>query len=302
MSSSTLAPMRRPSGVRVWFVAARPATLTAAVGPVAVGTALAAADGVFQSLPAALALLGALLIQLGTNFFNDYADFLKGADTQERIGPARVTQKGWLTPRAVLSGAIVTFGLAMGCGVYLVVVGGWPVVAIGLTSIACGVLYTGGPRPLGYLGLGDLFVLVFFGIVAVCGTYYVQALTLSAHVIWASIPIGALATAILVVNNLRDRETDVKAHKRTLVVRFGERFGRLEYVVLIVAAYAIPVAMWAAGSVSDGWLLPVLSLPMAAFCVRDVARLDGTSLNPILGSTARLGLLYSLLLAGGIVL
>jgi len=292
----------RPSTLRVWLAAIRPATLTAALVPVGVGSALAAADGAFRPWVAAAALLGAMLIQIGTNLHNDYSDFEKGADTADRLGQARATQRGWLTPTQVAFAAGLVALLAMAVGVYLVTIGGWPIVVIGLSSLLCAWAYTGGPKPLGYVGLGDVFVLVFFGGVAVCGTYYVQALEWSAAALWASVPVGTLATAILVVNNLRDRHTDALAGKRTLVVRFGERFGRAEYTLMLAVAYVIPPLAWALNVGHAGWMLSWLSAPLAWVELRAVARSDGASLNPLLGRTARLGLVYGLLLAVGALL
>ena len=289
------------SRIATWLAAIRPATLTAALGPVAVGTGLAAADGKLDVLPALAALVGAMLIQIGTNLFNDWADFEKGADTEERLGPARAVQRGWLSGRQVLSGAIMSFALAIAVGIYLVVHAGPWLVAIGLVSVLCGFAYTGGPAPLAYTGMGDIFVLGFFGVVAVSGTYFVQALTLTPHVVIASLAVGALATAILVVNNLRDRHTDARAGKRTLVVRFGERFGRGEYITLVAAAYAVPLSMFALTG-QTGWLLPLLSVPLAVHRVRQMLRTDGRALNAELGATAQLGLLFNGLLAAGVLL
>ena len=229
MSSEMLpinTPMSKPSASKVWLAAIRPATLTAAVGPVAVGTGLAAADHQFSAAPALAALVGAMLIQVATNLHNDYEDFVRGADTDDRLGAPRATQRGWLNARQIITAAIAAAILAVLVGIYLVWVAGWPIVAIGLGSLLCGFAYTGGPAPLGYLGLGDLFVFIFFGVVAVTGSYYVQALTVTSSVLIASTGVGALATAILVVNNLRDRHTDKGAGKRTLAVRLGQRFGR----------------------------------------------------------------------------
>jgi len=292
------------AALKVWLAAIRPATLTAALGPVVVGSALAASDGVFDALPAVAALLGALFIQIGTNLFNDWADFEKGADTDDRLGPPRAVQRGWLSARQVLVGSFVSFALAVAVGVFLVLHAGWPLVVVGLVSIVCGLLYTGGPAPLAYTGLGDPFVLTFFGVVAVCGTYFVQALTLTPAVVAASLSVGALATAILVVNNLRDRDTDARAGKRTLVVRFGERFGRLEYGLLIGLAYVVPIAAYllAPERASWGWLLPLATLPLALHRVRKVGATDGAALNTELAATAQLGLLFNLLLATGVML
>jgi 1,4-dihydroxy-2-naphthoate polyprenyltransferase len=296
-----------PSIARAWLLAIRPATLTAALGPVAVGTGLAAADGAFDASVALAALLGATFIQIGTNLYNDYADFKKGADTDERLGPARAVQRGWLGPEQVRAGAAVSFGIASLFGGYLILVAGWPILVIGLLSLLSGVLYTGGPAPLAYTGLGDLFVILFFGFAAVCGTYYAQALALAPATYAGAGAVGLLATAILVVNNLRDRHTDAKAGKRTLVVRFGERFGRREYVLCIVLSYllvaAVPAVSMAQGlTVAWGWLLPWLTLPLAIHQTRQVLGTDGAALNPHLGGTARVGLLFSLLLALGVTL
>lgn len=299
-TASIASAKSRPSTMSIWFQAMRPKTLTAAVAPVSVGTGLAVADGVFQWMPVVAALVGATLIQIGTNLANDYFDFKKGADTQERLGPARVTQKGWVSPRQVAKATAVAFGLSALVGSYLVYVGGLPIVVIGVASIISGVLYTGGPKPLGYLGLGDIFVFVFFGPVAVCGTYYVQALEITALSLWASVPIGFLATAILVVNNLRDRKTDVVANKRTLAVRFGAGVARAEYFGLVVGAYVallIPVLMYQA---SYAWFLPLVSLPLAAKEILAIYKKDGAQLNPHLGQAAKLGLIFGLLLALGV--
>ena len=261
---------------RGWMLAARPKTLPAAAAPVVVGASVAISNGVFSFWPALAALLGALLLQIGANFANDVFDYKKGADTTERLGPVRVTQAGLLSPKQVMAGMWLTFGLAAVVGLYLVYVGGWPIVVIGLLSIICAIAYTGGPFPLGYNGLGDLFVFIFFGLVAVCGTYYVQALTVSLAAVWASVPVGLLATAILVVNNLRDINTDRAAGKMTLAVRLGPRRGRWEYVALIGFAYALLPCLLALGGRSAWVLLPLLTLPMALRLLRTVvARSDG---------------------------
>lgn len=301
MTSATLqAPVHKPGAFSIWLQAIRPATLPAAVAPVVLGAAAAKSDGVFSMIPVLAALIGALLIQIGTNLANDYFDFKKGADTADRLGPIRVTQRGWIAPKDVARATIVTFLLALATGVYLMVHGGIPILILGIVSILCGVLYTGGPAPLAYVGLGDIFVLVFFGPVAVCGTYYVQCQALSWNALWVSLPIGLLTTAILVVNNLRDRNTDAIAGKKTWAVRFGERFTRGEYLFLIGAAYAVPVVMVAMELAPMGWLLPLLSAPLASRRVGQVLTTDGAALNPLLGATARLGLIYSALFAVGV--
>lgn len=290
----------RPGTVGAWLAAARPRTLAAGVAPVAVGSAVAWRDGHFAPLAALAALVGALLIQVGTNLANDYFDFRRGADNRDRLGPPRATQQGWLAPRAVLMGSAVCFGLAVVVGTYLVAVAGWPLVALGLVSIAAGYAYTGGPYPLAYHGLGDVFVLVFFGGVAVCGTYYVQAQALSPLALAASLPVGALGVALLAVNNTRDRETDAAANKRTLVVRLGRGFGRGEYVAMLVVAAAFPVVAWATG-LATGWaLVALLAAPLAVPPVRLLFTVDGGALNAALAGTARLQLVYSLLLAAGL--
>ncbi len=291
----------RPS-LKSWLMAVRPKTLTASLMPVAVGTGLAFGEHVGRWLPAIAALVGALLIQIGTNLTNDYYDFRKGADTAERVGPVRVTQSGLISPGAVLAGAMACFGLAILSGTFLVWVGGWPIVAIGLTSVLCGYAYTGGPLPLAYHGLGDVFVFVFFGLVAVTGTYYVQALTVSPAAWWAAIPVGALGTALLVVNNLRDAHTDVKAHKRTLVVRLGTGAGKVEYIILLVASFATPFILFGLGLASVWVFLALLSAPLAVGPLKLVLRAQGAVLNAALGGTARLQLVFGLLFALGLFL
>lgn len=293
--------MSQPSFWQIWLSAARPRTLPAAAAPVLVGTAAAAHDGLFNLAPALAALAGALLIQIGTNFANDVFDFQKGADTPDRLGPTRATQAGWVTPRQMLMATWLTFGLAVLVGGYLVWVGGWPIVVIGVLSILSGLAYTGGPFPLGYNGLGDLFVFIFFGLVAVIGTYYVQAGVVGALAVWAAIPIGLLATAIIVVNNLRDVDTDRKAGKRTLAVRFGINWARAEYRLLVVAAYMAPVAAWLSGQAPAGVLLTWLSLPLAVRLIRAVYAQTGKALNPVLGGTGQLELVYGVLLALGLL-
>jgi 1,4-dihydroxy-2-naphthoate octaprenyltransferase len=283
-------------------MAARPKTLTAALVPVMVGTALAYGLGVGRWLPALAALVGAMLIQVGTNLTNDYYDFKKGADTEERLGPKRVTQSGLIAPSTVLASALLCFGLAVVTGIYLVVVGGWPIVAIGLASVLSGYAYTGGPFPLAYNGLGDVFVFVFFGLVAVPGTFYVQTLTVGPAAWWAAIPVGAIGTALLVVNNLRDETTDTKANKRTLVVRLGSTAGKAEYVLLLIAAYATPLAMWGLGLASPWVLLALLSAPVAVPPLKLVLGAKGAALNPALGGTARLQLVFGLLFSVGLFL
>lgn len=292
----------RPSLARAWLSAARPATLLAGATPVFVGWGLAAAAGAFDLGPALAALAGCVLIQIGTNLANDLFDHKKGADNADRVGPARATQKGWLSPRQVAIGTALVLGLALAVGLYLSAHAGLPILILGLVSIGLAIAYTGGPFPLAYHGLGDLFVLLFFGFAAVGGTYYVQALALSPQAVLAGAPVGLLATAILVVNNLRDRHTDAAANKRTLAVRFGEGPARLEYTLCVVGAYAVPVFVVLSGYGGLGWLLPFLSLPIGVRQIRRLQRLDGPALNPQLGATAQLELVFGALLAIGVQL
>ncbi|MBA3457955.1 MAG: 1,4-dihydroxy-2-naphthoate polyprenyltransferase, partial [Deltaproteobacteria bacterium] len=230
-----------------WIAAARLRTLPAAVVPVAVGTAVVAATGRVAWCPALAALAGSIAIQIGTNFANDVFDAEKGADGADRVGPLRAVSAGLISAGAMKRAMIIAFIVAAGFGLYLVSVAGWPIVAIGLASIVAGIAYTGGPWPLGYHGLGDVFVLAFFGFVAVCGTAFVQLGEVPCLAWWAAVPVGALATAILVVNNVRDRAGDARAGKRTLAVRFGRRAALAEYALLLAVAYAIPLGLAMAG-------------------------------------------------------
>lgn len=289
--------------LRHWVLAARPKTLSAAAAPVLAGTGLAAHHGVMAWAPAAAALVGALLIQIGTNLANDYYDFVRGGDTEERVGPTRVTQAGLIAPARVRGAMVGVLALAMLVGVYLVVVGGWPIVAIGLASVACAVLYTGGPFPLAYHGLGDVFVFVFFGLVAVSGTFYVQGLAWPADALLAGVGLGALNTAILVVNNLRDLETDRRAGKRTLAVRVGARGTKAEYVLLLVAALAVPIVGVTVYAWPPASLGAIVALGFAYEPLRRVLGYDEPAgLNPALGGTARVVALYGGLLALGLAL
>ncbi len=285
------------------MLATRPRTLPAAVAPVLVGTAMAIADKNFVWLPAAAALMVALLLQIGVNLANDYFDYVKGIDTQDRLGPPRVTQSGLIPAKQVKTGILVAIILSAIPGLYLASVGGWPVILIGLFSFAAALAYSGGPFPLASHGLGDLFVFIFFGLVAVCGTYYVQALHLT-PLVWLMGAIqGLLITAILVVNNLRDIQTDRRSGKRTLAVMIGERGSRIEYLLLLSSAYAIPFILWLVGRSSVWVILPVLSLPLAISLTRLIWKsAGGPVLNQALASTAKLALVYSLLLSIGLIL
>lgn len=301
---------------RAWLIATRPQTLPAGIAPVIVGTAIAIEKDVFAIWPAMAALIGALLIQIGTNFANDYFDAKRGVDTDDREGFTRVTHAGLIEPVAVRRAMAASFAAAILIGTYLVYIGGMPIVVIGLVSVACGVAYAGGPFPFGSYGLGDLFVFVFFGLVATAGTYYVQAVTtvtspfplwlpsgtVSSLAILAGVAMGALTTAILVVNNLRDIETDREAGKYTLAVYLGKRYTKVEFVGLLLLAYAIPVLLV---NELESWLvgLPLLSIPYAVIITRTVVwGPGGSTLNHSLEATGRLLVVYTGLLAIGVIM
>jgi len=292
------------SPLQIWLLAARPKTLSAGLAPVLIGAALAWSNGVFHGLSVAAAAAGALLIQIGTNYANDYFDFVKGTDTEERVGPTRATQAGLVTPAQMRLATLVVFALVFLPGAYLVYRGGWPLLAVGLVSIVCGVLYTGGPYPLGYLGLGDVFVLVFFGPVAVAGTYYVQAQELSWLPVVAGLAPGLFSTAILTVNNLRDADTDVKTGKRTLAVRFGKTFARWEFAVsLVLGALIIPVGLCVYTGGHWFALASCATLLFAAPAIRTVFTSDdGATLNTMLAATGKLLVVFSVLFSLGWVL
>ncbi|RMF70754.1 MAG: 1,4-dihydroxy-2-naphthoate polyprenyltransferase [Acidobacteria bacterium] len=289
------------SRARAWLLACRPKTLPAAVAPVLVGSALARAVGGFRPAPALAALVGAVALQIASNLANDVFDHERGADGPDRIGPLRVTQAGLIAPRQMKAGIAVALALATACGVYLAAVAGWPVIAIGLASIAAALAYTAGPWPLAYLGLGDLFVMLFFGFVAVAGTVWVQARTIPDATWPAAFAVGSFGTAILVVNNVRDIDSDRRAGRRTIPVRFGREAGIAEYAALLVVAYGTPVTMVAAGLASPWALLCELTLPLAVGQLLVLARrTDGPSLNRALAGTARVMVLHAALLAAGI--
>ena len=321
--------------VRAWVLAARPQTLAVGVAPVSAATGIATADGVYVSAMVTASFLCVVFLQVATNLANDYFDFVKGADTAERLGPARATQTGFLSPKAVFLGMSASLMLAAGAGGYLAGAVGWPVWVLGAVCLACAVAYTGGPWPLAYHGLGDLFVFVFFGPVAVAGTYYVQAHHLSEDALLVGVGVGAFSTAVLVVNNLRDRKTDEAAGKRTLAVRFGDKFAVYEYMACLLVALLTPLA----GVLLVGWslwtfvsVLGVLSCITPALVVASCAKAttapgkpgataaesgvvavesgvggaqsrvphtNRRELNAALAATARSVLLYGLLLATG---
>jgi 1,4-dihydroxy-2-naphthoate polyprenyltransferase len=289
--------------VRIWLMAARPRTLPAAVAPVLVGTALAIQQGHFDGIAFACALLGALFIQVGTNLSNDYSDARRGADTEDRLGPVRVTAGGLVPPKQVLIATYVSFGIATLLGIYLVVIAGWVLAVIGGVSILAGVLYTGGPRPYGYAGLGEVFVFLFFGLVAVTGSYYVQIQELPWEAFVLAVPVGLIASAILVVNNVRDMDTDRRAGKRTLAVRMGREKTRVLYAAMLAVAYLAAPLPWLLGDLSAWLLLTWLTLPLAARLIKTVrTRTDGPTLNGALAGTGMLQLIFCVLLAAGILL
>jgi 1,4-dihydroxy-2-naphthoate octaprenyltransferase len=289
------------SHLRLWLLAARPRTLPAAVAPVLVGTALAGSEDVFRALPFVAALIGSIFIQIGTNLSNDYSDARRGADTEDRLGPVRVTAGGLMPPRRVLIGTYVAFGVAVAAGLYLAAVAGWQLLLVGVASILAGVLYTGGPRPYGYEGLGEFFVFFFFGVVAVVGSYFVQTEDLRWEAFALGVPVGLLAAAILVVNNVRDVDTDRRAGKRTLAVKLGRERARLLFTAMIVVSFVVPPLLVPA--LSPWVLLALLALPLALPLIRTVAtRTDGPALNAALGGAGRLLAAYSLLLAVGVLL
>jgi 1,4-dihydroxy-2-naphthoate octaprenyltransferase len=307
------------SRTKAWLMAARPQTLPAGASPVIVGTGLAIHANVFAPLPALAALLGALLLQVGTNFANDYYDAVKGADTEDREGFTRVTAGGLIEPDRVKQAMYATYALAVVVGLYLVYVGGLPIVVVGLSSIAAGIAYTGGPYPYGYRGLGDLFVFVYFGLVAVTGTYYVQAAatlptvaplsltvpegTVTAAALTASLPAAGLSTAILVVNNIRDRESDAKAGKRTLAVILGYTASRVEWSLLVGMAYVVPVVFALDPQFGLPALAPLVTLPLAVLVGRTtLTRTYGEALNPALERTGQLLAAHSVLFATGLAL
>jgi 1,4-dihydroxy-2-naphthoate polyprenyltransferase len=289
-----------PSPARAWIAALRPKTLPVGAAPVLVGAGFAIRYGVFSWMPALAALAGALLIQIGTNLANDYYDHKRGADTAERVGPKRASASGWIRPQTVLAAAIASFLGAALVGLYLVAIAGWPILIVGVVSLLSGFLYTGGPYPLGYHGWGDLFVFVFFGLVATSGTYYVMGGTVPHGVLLAGGAMGALATAVLVVNNLRDLETDKKAGKRTLAVKLGPLATRLEYLLLLALAYLVPALPPLQGRVGWQFGLPLLTAPLALYLAHHVWHTrDSARLNQVLAGTGALTFLFGALFALG---
>jgi 1,4-dihydroxy-2-naphthoate polyprenyltransferase len=291
----------RPSTARVWWLAIRPNTLPAAIAPVLVGLGVALAGRTFAPGPAIACLAVALLLQVAANLANDLADFRSGADTADRVGPVRVAARGLATPRQLVLATGIVIVMAGLAGLYLVVVGGVVILVLGILAILAALAYTGGPWPYGYHGLGEVFVFVFFGLVAVMGTAYLQTGTVDALTAFAAVPMGCLATAILVVNNLRDVDGDRRAGKHTLAVTFGRGFARAEYAAMLVVAAGAIVAVPAASLASPLALLPLVASPLAIPLLRTVfAEGDPRRLNPVLKGTARLELAVAALLALGL--
>lgn len=287
---------------QAWLLASRPKTLPAAVSPVIIGSAVAFAEQSFRFGPALAAFLGALLLQIGANLANDVFDFEKGADQHDRLGPMRVTQAGLLSPTAVKTGMWITFALAAICGIYMTLVSGWFILLIGLLAILAAIAYTGGPFPYGYKGLGEIFVFIFFGFAAVCGTYYAQTKNISQLAVLSSIPVGLLIVAILVVNNVRDYESDKAANKRTLAVHFGLEWARQEFVSIVILAFVI-VVLLSISDIATPWLLLTwLSLPLVFSTSSSVLNQRGKILNKTLSGTGQLTLVFSLLYAVGLML
>jgi 1,4-dihydroxy-2-naphthoate octaprenyltransferase len=302
MTMIATTPAKSLPPLSAWLLAARPKTLPAAIAPVLVGCAVAWREGGFVPLAAMAALAVALLLQIAANLANDVADFRRGADTAERLGPVRAAQSGLISAQQLTAATALVLGATVIPGLYLVWRGGPVFAALGLLAMLAAVAYTAGPKPFGYLGLGEVFVFLFFGPVAVVGTAYVMTRETSSLALAASIPMGCLITAILVVNNLRDIDTDRAAGKRTLAVRLGIGGTRWEYAGLLLLSYATPVVMWLTG-LTGGWpLLAWATLPLGVMLTREVWTVRGRALNAVLGGTARLALWFAIAFSVGMVL
>ena len=300
MTEGALKAPARPSGFQAWMMAIRPKTLPAGAVPVVVGTAVAAADGKFLPAAAFIALLCALGIQVATNFINEIYDFRKGADTAERLGPTRTVAAGFITEKTMIAVSVAVLLVVFLLGLYLVYLAGWPILVIGLLSMFFAWAYTGGPYPVAYSGMGDLFVFVFFGLVAVGGTYYVQTGEITFPVLTAAVAPGIFSVNILLVNNIRDIDTDRKVGKMTLPARIGGGNARWLYFGLTVVAYFVPVWMWMTGY-SIWCMLSWLSLPLAVGQVRALFNSDGRALNEVLAGTGKVMTLHGLLFAAGLL-
>jgi len=285
-----------------WLLAARLKTLPAAISPVILGSALAYHDGSFYLIICAMTFMAAVLIQIGTNFANDVFDFEKGTDREDRLGPARVTQSGLISAKKMKQAMWLAFTIAICVGFYLVFIGGWPIVLIGLASIAAGIAYTGGPYPLGYHGLGDMFVFIFFGLIAVPGTYYLQTGTINELSLWMGAAMGMLSTAILVVNNLRDADTDTISGKKTLAVRFGKKFSKIQYSFLLLIPFLLPLYIWYNFENELSVLITIFALPISFHLIIQILSRRGSDLNLVLSRTARFLFIFTVLLSTGLII
>jgi 1,4-dihydroxy-2-naphthoate polyprenyltransferase len=302
MKGIDLVDPKQMSSWQIWRLAIRPKTLPAAAAPVLAASALAFHDGVFRTGPALACLLTALLLQIAANLANDVFDFQRGADTQERLGPVRVTQAGLLAPGKVKRGMWVCFAVAAFLGLYVAWASSWLILLVGAAAVLAALAYSGGPLPYGYYGLGELGVFLFFGVAAVCGTYYGQAKLVTTAAIFISIAMGCLSSAILVVNNLRDIQTDQVGGKKTLAVLMGAGLTRWEYFGLIAFAYIIPVLLWIGGFASTWVLLAFGSIPLAVRTCLKANRMNGKALNALLAETGQLELVFALLLGLGLII
>lgn len=302
MPIPTGAAAERPSLFQIWWLAARPWTLPASLTPIIIGTAVAIHEGRLHLPTAIVALIVALLLQIAANFANDAIDFRKGTDTEERVGPTRITAAGYVTYRQVMGATVLTLALALLFGLYLVMRGGWPFLLLGAAALICAVAYTGGPFPISYLGLGEVFVFLFFGLAAVTGTAYLQTRDLSAISLVSAIPAGCMSVGVLIVNNYRDYEGDRRAHKRTVAVRIGRAATRLEYMAMLALTLLTPFLFWALGWMSAWALLTVLAWPLFWQLVVQIRTLQGPALNRTLGQTGRTGSIFGLLFAIALVL
>ena len=284
-----------------WLIAIRIKTLPAAISPVLLGTALAFHDGDSNPFTFLMTLLAAVLIQIGANFANDVYDFEKGSDREDRLGPQRATQSGLISPADMKKTMWKIFALAIGVGFYLAYVGGWPIVIIGLASIAAGIAYTGGPYPLGYHGFGDIFVFLFFGLIAVPGTYYLQTGSVTEFSLWLGAVIGMLVTAILVVNNIRDKDADIISGKNTLAVRFGKTFSNIQFILLVMLPFLLPFHLWRQWN-KMSFLLTLFTLPIAVHLIIQLFNNTGADLNKVLAGTARFLFIFTLLLSAGLII
>ena len=286
--------------LKIWIEALRPKTLWASFAPVLIGTAMAYSDGKWDPIIAIFTMISAVLIQIGTNFANDYFDFFKGADTKKRIGPVRATASGLVKPKTMKIAYFTTFSFSIVFGFYLIERGGWPILIIGIFSVLFGILYTGGPFPLGYKGLGEIFVLIFFGPVAVGGTYYLQTQTINQYVMIAGLAPGLFSVAILTVNNFRDIETDKAANKKTLAVRFGKEFAITQYISTVIAASLIPIILCVCFRSNYWSLISILTLIIAVSPIKMIiSNPDAETLNKMLAKTGILLIIYSILFAIG---